>query len=136
MHMLEAASGIAPTSPPLVPLWLVLPATGLLMAIVTAHVLVLRDASSVELSPRRRRIRLANGGLLYALIPLLAFGMAVVTPASPRAFLLVWTSIAAIAGMILTLGIVEALLIQQEHRVRLARLRREAAAPSREPSDG
>lgn len=107
------------------PLWLVLPATGFLMAIITAHVMRVRAASADELPERRRRIRLTNGVLMYVMVPLLAYAMAVVTPSQPQAFVWSWTLVAALSGMILTLGIAEAMLIRREHRLRLSALRRE-----------
>ncbi len=116
------------------PLWLVLPVTGILMAIITAHVMRVRAASVQDLPERRRRIRLANGALMYVMVPLLAYAMAVVTPSQPKAFVWSWTLVAALSGMILTLGIAEAMLIRREHRTRLSVLRRQFSA-DRERSD-
>jgi hypothetical protein len=120
----------------IVPLWLVLPFTGVAMTIITIHWLALRSPASQSMPPLRRRIRLANAALLYALTPLLAYGVGVVTPAdNTTRFVYVWATITALAGLVLMLAMIDAWMIVAEHRARLTRLRQEFSA-LRRPSEG
>jgi hypothetical protein len=131
----------------ILPTWIVLPVTGLAMAIITIHWLSLRSStdpndtatpdqatsidehasSKARLSARalRRRLRLANAALLYLITPLLAYGTGIASPAQPKPFMYVWTLIAGLSGLVLFIALADAWLVWAEHRARVTSLHRE-----------
>ncbi len=115
------------------PWWLVVPVTAIVMITVAAHVLAIQ---AVEMPASRRRIRTANGMLMLVTVPLLAYSVSVASPANPRGFVVVWVLVMALVAMIVFLAFLDmanTMRISSRERAELGRetaqaLAREAAA--------
>lgn len=128
----------------LLPIWLVLPLAALAMALIIGHAAA--AASSPVLSELRRRIRLANGVLLLALVALLAYALGVLpvlerptaSLAHTRAFLFTWTAIMGLLVLVVALATADAAVmlrtavsLRRRQRRRLAEHIADALAHSR-----
>lgn len=93
---------------PVAPAWAVFPLAFIAMIAVAAYILALRDARQLpEMPASRRRIRLASAWTTLLTIPVLAVGFAVVTPATPRWFLLIWVAGVGLLGIIVMLSAID-----------------------------
>ncbi|MCC6285769.1 MAG: hypothetical protein IT439_10830 [Phycisphaerales bacterium] len=110
---------------PLAPAWVAFPMGILTMLVLLAHGASLREAPMPE---SRRRIRSANAVLMMCAVPLLTYALAVVTPANAKAFVIAWTSVVCILGLILLLALADVLNTLRLRRREVARLRAEAKA--------
>lgn len=102
-----------------IPAWIAVPIAVIMMIVVAAHAQALAKAEGVPES--RRRIRLANAGLMLVTIPLLTIGFSLISSAAqPRLWVMVWLGAMLLVVMILALAVMDTL-----NTVRLSRRRRE-----------
>lgn len=98
----------------MVPAWVALPLAAMTMLIVAGHVRSVQ--ASTVLGPRRRRVRMANGVLMMAVVALLAYALGVADtvdtplahPGKTKAFVIVWTVIVALLGIVVVAAIGDA----------------------------
>lgn len=93
--------GQAGLSGTLAPAWLVLPLALIALATVGGH---MRAVARSGMPASRKRIRTANGWLMLLLIPLLAYGFGVATPAHKGVFVMVWLAAIALLWMVVMLA--------------------------------
>ena len=86
------------------PLWAVLPPCALLMLVLAGYVLALREADVPE---SRRRIRTAGSIVMMMTMPMIVYLFAIVTPASPRKFMLTWAMLIGLLFMLVVLALVD-----------------------------
>ncbi|MFI4897208.1 MAG: hypothetical protein ACIARR_05220 [Phycisphaerales bacterium JB059] len=118
---------------PIAPAWIVLP-LGLLAAVTIAgHLMDLREATRRGDVPASRwRIRSCNGMVMLLTVPLAAYAFGVATPARPGAFMLAWTSVTGLLGIVLLLASMDMLNTwrllrrQRQHDLRQIRQARRA----------
>jgi len=136
-----AASGVLSQSMPLAPLGPTMMVSGLLVVILALYAMW---AQSVPMQASRRRLRVATSMVMMLLLGALSFALTSVTPASPRTFLLAWSVVLLLVGLVLMLAVMDgfntfrlynaerALVTRQiaEQMARDARERREAARES------
>jgi hypothetical protein len=105
---------------PLIPSWIGVPLGMLMIVVVSMHISwLLRSRQPAS----RRRIRLANGVLMFLTIPLLTTGFSILAPrAHTRAWMLVW-----IAAMAMLAGVVFFAMLDALNTVRLQRRARRRA---------
>jgi hypothetical protein len=122
---------------PLAPAWVVFPLAGFTLVVVMWHISGLVRA---DLEPSRRRIRLANGGVMLALVPLIAFAFGVATTSEPRWFAMSWLAVMGLLGLMIVLAIMDSANTARMHAAERLELRRQtrealriAAASVREP---
>jgi len=92
---------------PLMPAWIALPIAMLAIIVVAAHVAAMYRDTLMPAS--RRRIRVANAWLMVIAIPLLASAVSIVSPARPRAFVLVWLAAVGLVMIILVVALIDLL---------------------------
>lgn len=98
----------------ILPAWLVLPLSAVVMLVVAAHVLAVHSS---DLALMRRRVRVVNGLLMLVLVAMLAYalGMAQVVdrpiadPSGTREFLVVWLMIIGLLAMVIALAVFDAM---------------------------
>jgi len=126
---------------PLAPLGPTMMVSGLLVVILALYAMW---AQSVPMQASRRRLRVATSMVMMLLLGALSFALTSVTPASPRTFLLAWSVVLLLVGLVLMLAVMDgfntfrlynaerALVTRQiaEQMARDARERREAARES------
>lgn len=126
---------------PVLPTWLAAALALPTMVVVAGHLIAMhRGARAMPES--RRRLRLANGGLMLIAVPVIAMAFGVVTPADHRLFMSVWLLAMWLLGVIVVLAGVDAaitarLAAQERARLRrqIRRLREEAMAAHRDRAD-
>lgn len=91
---------------PILPIWLVAPVAGALMLAVGGHMMATRRAAMPE---SRRRIRIANAWLMVLTLPLTAYAFGVLQDNDPRRFVLVWTGVAGLIGLVIAVAVVDML---------------------------
>lgn len=129
-------SHLAATGAPMLPWWVVVPLAGLTMLVVAWHTLRLRDA---DIPASRRRIRTANGLLMLAFVPVLAFAVGVANPGQPRTFALAWVGVIVLLIVIITLAgldMLNTLRLYRAAREELARQTRAALGARGPARDG
>ncbi|MEK6701717.1 MAG: hypothetical protein AABZ53_05605 [Planctomycetota bacterium] len=94
------------TDTPILPIWLVAPVAGALMLAVGGHMMTTRRS---EMPESRRRIRIANAWLMVLTLPLTAYAFGVLRDTDPREFVLVWTGVAGLIGLVITVAVVDML---------------------------
>lgn len=90
----------------MLPPWLVVPPALMLVIAVGAHMIAMRKA---EMPASRRRLRAANGLLMLLTTPLTAYAFCRVSPADPRFFVLVWTAVVGLVGLVVALAVADIL---------------------------
>lgn len=90
----------------MLPPWIVVPPALLLVIAVGAHMIAMRGA---EMPASRRRLRAANGLLMLLTTPLTAYAFCRVSPADPRFFVLVWTAVVGLVGLVVALAVADIL---------------------------
>ena len=113
---------INPMTSTILPVWVVAPMAVVTMLLLAGHLTGLRTAAMPE---SRRRIRTANGVLMMFVVPLIAYLFGVATPAKPAPFVIGWTTVTAMLGMVLLLALLDMLNTARLHRAELRRIRRE-----------
>ncbi len=88
------------------PLWAVVPPCAILMLVLAGYILALREADVPE---SRRRIRTAGGIVMMTTLPMIVYLFAIVTPASPRKFMLTWAMLIGLLFMLVVLALVDVL---------------------------
>ncbi len=101
---------------PILPAWLVVPTSLLLLMAVAVHMHAMRDAPMPE---SRRRIRTANGWLMLLTVPLATYAFCMLRTDNPRLFVLVWAAVVGLVGLVVMVAMVDML-----NNVRLASLAR------------
>ncbi len=125
----------------MLPILLVAPLAGVTMLVVAGHLLAMRAARE-RIPASRYRIRSVNGGMMLALVPMLACAFAVVSPDDQKLFVLVWLSSAGLMGIVVVLAMIDGLnnlrlarreaeRLRDEHRALMATLHREIDAEKR-----
>lgn len=110
---------------PLAPGWLIVPVALIALVVVAGHWWALARA---DMPPLRKRLRSANGLLMMLVIPMLAFGFGVATPAQGRVFVLAWLLTTGMLLLVLLVACVDLLLVWNEARVERRRIRAELDA--------
>jgi hypothetical protein len=91
-------------STPIAPQWLVFPLAGFSFVVVIWHIAsVLR----LPMPASRRRIRLANGVVMLALIPLIALAFGILSPADARLFVICWLAVIGLLGVMVLLAMLD-----------------------------
>ena len=99
-----------------------LPVALVLLIAVAINLLLLLNS---EMPPSRRRIRIATGWLMLILVPLGAAAFGVVSPADPRAFVLVWTLVVSILLILIVLSLLDIANTARLHRREREALKRD-----------
>ena len=94
---------LASTGPAL-PLWAVLPPCLFLMLVFAGYVMALKEADVPE---SRRRIRTAGGVAMMMTQPMIVYLFAIVSPSSPRKFMLTWAMLIGLLCMLVFLALVD-----------------------------
>lgn len=92
---------------PVLPTWLAATLALPTMVIVAAH-LIAMHRSGRAMPESRRRLRIANGGLMLVAVPVIAIAFGVVTPADHRMFMSVWLLAMWLLGVIVVLAGIDA----------------------------
>lgn len=111
---------------PMAPAWVVFPLAGFTLVVVMWHI---SGVVRADLEPSRRRIRLANGGVMLALVPLIAYAFGVATTSQPRWFAMSWLGVMGLLGLMIVLAIMDSANTARLHtaeRIELRRQTREA----------
>lgn len=111
---------------PMAPAWVVFPLAGFTLVVVMWHI---GGVVRADLEPSRRRIRLANGGVMLALVPLIAYAFGVATTSQPRWFAMSWLLVMGLLGLMIVLAIMDSANTARLHtaeRIELRRQTREA----------
>lgn len=111
---------------PMAPAWVVFPLAGFTLVVVMWHI---AGVVRADLEPSRRRIRLANGGVMLALVPLIAYAFGVATTSEPRWFAMSWLLVMGLLGLMIVLAIMDSANTARLHtaeRIELRRQTREA----------
>lgn len=123
-------------SGPLVTPWLVVPMAVMTLLLLAAHLTAIQRSGMPE---SRRRIRTANGLLMMLVTPLAAYAFSLVTPADPRTFVLSFSIVVLLLGLILSLAVLDAInnlrLGRQARRELEVELRRLRAGPPSVPDE-
>ncbi len=110
--------------------WIAVPAAAATLAVVGAHLAVLRDA---PIPPSRKRIRTVNGWLMLLLTPTLAYATSVAEPAAgqgrQRVFVFAWLVVLGLLALVVMLALVDAVNSVRLHR-------RGRRAPMQAPGGG
>ena len=101
---------------PILPAWLVVPTSLLLLMAVAVHMHAMRTSSMPD---SRRRIRTANGWLIMLTVPLATYAFCMLRTDNPRTFVLVWAAVVGLVGLVVMVAMVDML-----NNVRLASLAR------------
>lgn len=111
------------------PAWLVLPIAAVALLIIAGHMQAMWEAARRGLEPESRvRIRTVNGFVMMVTTCLAAYGFGIVTPDRAGMFVLAWTAVAGLIGIVVMLAVIDAL-----NTARLSwRFRREARRSLRE----
>lgn len=116
------------------PAWLVLPITALLMLIIAGAI---TSAAKHTTPASRRRIRLANGWVMLLTTPLAATGFSLIdSSAQPRLFVKVWVLVIGLIFISIVLAILDMLNTARLVRLSHQRLRgaiRHPPAPASTP---
>ena len=110
---------------PLAHWWLVLPMAAVALLATAAHLIALKEAPPGALPESRRRIRTAAGWVIMFAVPLSAYAFGVATPGRAGAFMLVWTAVVGLVGVVLLLAMLDAMNTVRLHRRATRRLRRD-----------
>lgn len=97
---------------PLVTPWVVVPLAVAVLLLLGAHVHL---TARICVPESRRRIRMVNGVLMMMIVPVAAYALAIVPPASQRPFVLAWMLVAGLLCIVLALAIVDALNTMRLH---------------------
>lgn len=98
----------------LIPAWICVPIATLMMVVLLLHT---RATARSSHPASRKRLRIANGIVMFINMPLLATGFSVIDAGhSPRAWLLIWIAAMALLAFSVLLAIMDML-----NTVRLAR---------------
>jgi hypothetical protein len=98
---------------------------GVALLATAAHLIALKEAPKGALPESRRRIRTATGWVIMFAIPLSAYAFGIATPGRAGTFVLVWTAVVGLVGVILMLAMVDAINTMRLHRRASRRLRRD-----------
>lgn len=98
---------------PLLPAWAVIPPAIVLLLLLAGHVRAVQTGGGPM---SRVRIRTANGYVMMLVASLLACAVSVVPTRDPRLFVTVWMVVVGLLGMMIALGMADAM-----NNVRLAR---------------
>lgn len=88
----------------LLPWWLTIGPIALMMIVVAAHMVAIGRLGPGDEPASRRRVRLANGGVILILLPVLFMGFSIVTPDDRRAWLLTWLSAMGLLAIVIVLA--------------------------------
>lgn len=90
----------------MLPPWLVVPPALVLVIAVGAHMMAMRRS---EMPESRRRLRTANGLLMLITTPLTAYAFCRVSSSEPRLFVIVWTAVVGLVGLVVALAVADIL---------------------------
>ncbi len=105
------------------PAWVVLPVAGIALIVLAGHMQAMWEAARRGAVPASRvRIRTVNGFVMMVTACLAAYGFGIVTPSEAGMFVLAWSAVAGLIGIVVMLAVVDAM-----NTARLSwRVRREA----------
>lgn len=90
----------------MLPPWIVVPPALILVIAVGSHMMGMRAGDMPE---SRRRLRTVNGLMMLITVPLTAYAFCAVSPADPRWFVLTWTGVVGLIGLVIILAIADIL---------------------------
>lgn len=102
-HTLALPSATLASSP-IAPQWLVFPLAGFSIVVVLWH---LASVLRLPMPSSRRRIRLANGVVMLALIPLIALAFGILSPSDARLFVICWLAVIGLLGIMVLLAMLD-----------------------------
>lgn len=111
---------------PLLPSWVAALVAMPTLVVVAGHVLAIHRVrgGSSGMPESRRRLRLANGGLMLVAIPVIAFAFGYATPAEPKLFMSLWLVAMWLLGLIVVLAGVDAMVTARIAKRERAQLRK------------
>lgn len=115
-----AWGGDPATQTPLVPSWLAVSMALVLLFFLLLHMAWIQRA---DMPASRRRIRIVNGWLMLAAIPLLTYAFGIAIPSKARSFVLVWAASVGVIGIIVMLAVLDMLNNWRIHHRARTRLR-------------
>ncbi|MBX3357716.1 MAG: hypothetical protein KF745_04735 [Phycisphaeraceae bacterium] len=115
---------MAASTTPLLPALLVVPLACALMMAIAAHVLVLPKS---DMPASRRRLRTTNGLVMMFVTALMGYALCVVTTSQPQVFVIVWTSIVFLLGVVVCLALLDVMNTWRIAAAARRRLRQELA---------
>lgn len=126
---------IALAAVPVAPAWVVFPIGGFTLVVVIWHLYTILRSDPATTHPTRRRIRLANAGVMLVLVPLIAYAFGVATTDSPRLFALAWLSVMGLLALMVLLAMMDSANTARLHVADRTALRRQFrhAAPEAAP---
>ncbi len=95
--------GVSPSGP-LAPLGPTMVVGGALIILLALYALWVQRAS---MEASRRRLRIATSLVMIVLLGVLSVALTSVTPASPRMFLLAWSAVVLLVGLVLMLAVMD-----------------------------
>lgn len=119
---------LAQSSEAMAPPWVVFPLAGFTAVVVVWHV---AGVVRADLPPSRRRIRLANGAVMLALVPLIAYAFGVATTANGRWFAMSWLGVMGLLGLMILLAIMDSANTARLHATERLELRKQTRAALR-----
>ena len=78
------------------------------MIVIAGHLLAMRTARD-RIPASRYRIRTVNGGMMLAVVPMLACAFSVVSPDDQKFFVLIWLTCTGLMGIVLVLAVLDVL---------------------------
>lgn len=96
--------GVLLAAGPILTPWLVIPIISVAMLLVAGHTLAIQR---VEMPASRRRIRTANGLIMLVALPMLAYALCIAGPHDKRLFVLAWTAVMGLVGMVIVLALLD-----------------------------
>ncbi len=91
-------------------MWLVLPIAAVALIVTAGHLQAMWEAGRRGLVPSSRvRIRTANGFAMMLTTCLAAYGFGIVTPERAGMFVLAWSAVAGLIGIVVMLAVIDVL---------------------------
>ncbi|MEM8757107.1 MAG: hypothetical protein AAGF47_04910 [Planctomycetota bacterium] len=89
---------------PALPLWLLVPPAAILMIVLAASILAMRDA---DMDGTRRRIRTAASLIMMLLQPLIVYLFGIGSANNPRPFVFAWAMVVGLLGILVVLAMLD-----------------------------
>ncbi|MCW5769356.1 MAG: hypothetical protein KIT19_11800 [Phycisphaeraceae bacterium] len=118
---------------PVAPAWIVFPLGGFTLVVVLWHLWTVIRSDAAPAHATRRRIRLANAGVMLCLVPLVTFAFGVATTASPRFFALAWLAVMGLLALMVLLAMMDSANTARMHLTDRADLRAQLRQAIKEP---